>query len=184
MLIGTPVLLHAQARPFTASLGIGSGATSFSCDACGSHHDAGVAWLASAGVRVHPALVVAAEASGWSGNYADSRGTGNARIVFGDVDVAWHPRPTSGFFVKAGAGAAWITDDVTITQVGKTTVTSHSPAFIVGAGWDMPVARGFAITPYANLDYAAQSNGTVNGFRGAQKLGGTLAHVGIAATLR
>ncbi len=178
----TPAALAAQS--IVVSAGVGSGSASFSCDGCASRRDNAVAALLRAGVVVHPQLTIAAEASGWWGDFKDARGTGSMRMTFATAVAQWHPVPTSGAFVKAGAGAAWIRDELRVTQTGNATVTTSGPAFVVGAGWDLHVVRHASITPYADFDVAAKREQTINSVRDEGRFGGTLLHVGVALTFR
>lgn len=184
-----PAALTAQSsalRPgaFIVSVGAGSGSASFSCDACGGRRDPGLSGLARLGVGLRSNLALSAEASGWTSDYKDPRGTGTARMIFTHVVAQWYPRAGSGGFVKAGGGVASIRDEIRIGQVGNATVTTHNPSFVVGAGWDILARRRWAIAPYVDFNVSTKSAFTVNGVRAANQLGGSLVHVGLAATLR
>ena len=65
----------------------------------------------------------------------------------------FYPQPSSGFFVKAGAGFAFSDTDF---RMGSTTVTvdlGTGLGVIAGAGYDVRVARNFSVTPAVSLWY-------------------------------
>jgi hypothetical protein len=183
-----PGVLTAQSTlhrgAITASAGVGTGSGALSCDLCASDRAAGLSWLARLGVGVRDNLAISAEANGWASDYTDSHGSGTARMVFVNVVAQWYPTRASGLFVKAGGGVASIRDEITINQVGRATVTAHSPALVVGAGWDVPLAHRWAVTPYADFSYAAKGDQTVNGLHGSGELGGSVVHAGVALSVR
>jgi hypothetical protein len=172
---------HQQAGALTGSIGIGSGSAAFSCDVCGSHRDVSVTVLGNIGARVRSNLVVVVEGSGWKSDYSASSGNGDASIIVADAALQWYPRAASGVFVKGGVGPAWVTDHVSIDALGETTVKSRSAALVVGAGWDVPITKLMAISPYAAFDYLGRAKQSVNGLRIGEKLGATVLQVGVAA---
>jgi peptidoglycan-associated lipoprotein len=181
-----PASLAAQTpgmRPgsILVSAGVGSGSATFSCDVC-AQRDAGLSELVRLGVVVRPSLLVAAELTGWAKSYADARGTADAGFRFINATVQWHPRPTSGFFVKAGGGLASIKDDITISSLGPTAIKTTGLGLVAGAGWNVPVRGLWALTPYADVNYAARAKQSINGQQREQTLGGTVMHIGLAAT--
>lgn len=186
-----PCLLVAQGTDraagavgaFSASVGVATGSTSFSCDACESRRDNSVSVLFQGGVRVRPRLVVGGEANVWRSDYRDSRGTGTAQVVFGGVVAQWYPME-SQFFLKGGAGAAWTRDDLTPSQSGNIRVTAAGPAFTVGAGWDLPLGRRLWATPYLDIISALGSDQMVNGLRTSDSLGSSTIQLGLALTRR
>jgi hypothetical protein len=187
-LLFLPAALAAQSpRPQAGSVwlsvGVGSGSASFSCDACGSRRNNALAGVARVSVAVHRALTLGVEVSGWTSDFSDPRGSGAARMLFTNVVAQWYPA-ASGVFMKAGAGVASIRDAITFTQIGRAIVTTHSPSFVVGAGWHVSVAQRWSLTPYADLNVARKAALTVNGFRAATQLGGSLVHIGAAVTVR
>lgn len=189
MLITAPLALSAQGEParragaLSASVGVGAGSASFSCAGCESRRDNSASALVRAAVAIHPRLVVGVEATGWRGDYRDARGTGTVRMTFANAVAQWYPS-ASGFFVKGGAGAAWIRDELALTQTGNLTVTTSGPAFVAGAGWDVLLGRRAWVTPYVDLDVAAKREQTVNAVRSTDRFGGSVIQVGAALTLR
>jgi hypothetical protein len=106
-------------------------------------------------------------------------------VVFGQFVAQWYPMAAaSGAFVKAAGGVASIRDEIAIDAVGPTIVTTHSPALGIGLGWDVPVARRWLLSPYADLSIATKAHQTVNSEDRGDRLGATLVHIGVAATVR
>jgi peptidoglycan-associated lipoprotein len=166
----------------SASVGLGTGSASFSCDGCGSQRSSGLAAQLGLGIAVRPSIVLSADVNRWTTDYADSRGSANARMLFVSAAAQWYPRSTSSLFVKGGVGMASIEDDVNRTALGRTDITASAPALVLGAGWSFPLRGGWAATPYASLNYSMKGTQSINGVASSQKFGGTLMHVGVAAT--
>lgn len=185
-LVALPTLAGAQ-RKSTASIGVGAGSASFSCDVCSSQRNNSLSEMLRLGTIVKPGLVLSGEASRWRGDYGDSRGSGTATASFVSFTAQWSPWAddnfTEGFFLKAGAGLAHTHEQFEGVSASPTVVTTTGPSFVLGAGWNVWVAEHFAVTPYADYNVAAKATQSVNDLPGTQ-LGANILHLGVALTVR
>jgi hypothetical protein len=169
---------------FTAAIGAGYGGTTLSCGGCSSSRESSFAFVLRAGAAVTRNLVFALEVTGWRKDFTTSTSNGTARVGFADLVAQWYPVRSAGLFVKGGGGLATIRDDIATTGLPLTRIETNSSDLLAGIGWDLPFARPFWLTPYADFHRAPQRSAKVNGGSSAQELGATLIHVGVAATWR
>jgi hypothetical protein len=188
-LAASPAAMLAQApalqpRAMSWSVGVGGGSAVFDCGPCSMDADHGITGFARGTVAVRSRLAVGAEVSGWLGRYEASPGTGVASVTSASLVAQWYPLVKYAGFVKAGAGLGWIREELTLNQMGRTTVKASGATFGVGAGWDIPVRGRWWATPYVDLGVLPASSQTVNGSTTNNELGATVLRAGLAITIR
>ena len=129
-------------------------------------------------------LVLALEGSGWTKDFANSTGSATARIAFVDLVAQWYPAAGSPFFLKGGGGLSSIRDEVIVAGVPNTTIESTSPAFVLGAGWDLSLTSRVGVAPYVDFNMGTKSTAKVNNLSSNQQLGGNLLQAGFAVSWR
>src|SRR5262245_11901413 len=117
---------YAQTRQgFGISFGIGGGSAGLSCDGCTTDRENALSGYLRLGGYVRPNLFVGGESNGWSKNID---GVDEVASFLSAV-VQWYPTPTSGFYLKGGAGiAAGSLDD------GVDELTAAGMGITLGAG--------------------------------------------------
>jgi hypothetical protein len=142
--------LPSRRQGFWFAIGAASGSVGMECSGCGSDRETGVSGTVRLGGTLSPHWLLGGEIDGWSKSKSGvDMALANVALV-----ASWYPSRTGGFFLKLGLGGlAYSEDDGT----DKTEVTGASA--IVGLGYDIPVGRTFAITPYLNS--IASSSGKV-----------------------
>ena len=166
------------------SAGTGYGGAALSCASCSSSRESSFAFTGRAGAALRQNLELALEVTAWSKDFGNSTSNSTARTVFADAVAQWYPLQSSGFFVKGGGGLAFIREDIASTGIPRTRIEANTSDLVAGLGWDVPVARRIALTPYADLHHAPRTSAKVNGTTSTQQLGANLLHIGVAATWR
>lgn len=142
---------HPQERQgFWIGFGAGYGSAFATCDDCGAskRENGGVGYL-NLGGTLDDHLLLGVEVSGWSKQQEGV--TLNLYNILGTLTI--HPRPSSGFFLKVGAGGAFMDTDI---HEGSKTITvdlGNGLGLLAGAGYDVRVWRNVSITPGVNFWY-------------------------------
>lgn len=138
---------HPQTREgFGISLGLGAGSAAF-CDGCDDLASTELSGYLRLGGYLNPAVFLAAESNGWIGG-ADSYTAPTLGAIMGVVQ--WYPMVERGLYLKGGLGYSYATVESGFSTGGF--------AGSIGAGYDLRLARNFALTPYIN--YMNQFGGT------------------------
>lgn len=144
---------HPQTRQgFGISLGLGAGSAVFTCDDCptdwGGTAPSGYLRL---GGYLSPSVMLAGESNGWS----DPDGASIGAIL---AVVQWYPMVERGLYLKGGLGYAY----ADALDFGIDPPSGFGAS--LGAGYDLRVARNFALTPYIN--YFRMIGGTMSWYDG------------------
>lgn len=142
--------LTAQRSGFWADLGLGSGMQQLGCDICSGANNGGWAARAALGGTLNRRFRLGAELHGWTDR------TEEIRYTFYSVTPAvyWHPAPRRvPYFLFAGLGLASYraTDD-------NERMSSSGVGVTFGAGFDMPLAGNYALTPFASYTTSIRAN--------------------------
>ena len=138
---------HPQTREgFGISVGFGAGSAAF-CDGCDDLASTELSGYLRLGGYLNPAVFLAAESNGWIGS-ADSYTAPTLGAIMGVVQ--WYPMVERGLYLKGGLGYSYATVESDFSTGGF--------AGSIGAGYDLRLARNFALTPYIN--YMNQFGGT------------------------
>jgi hypothetical protein len=162
LLLGASLAHAQQPRARKGSwLGVGGGFGSLglSCSGCASidRESAGTAYLKIGGT-LNDHWRLGGENDTW---VKSANGT---TVVAGNVSLAayYYPSLTRGFFLRGGAGFAFY-------QEKHATNAALGLGLVLGAGYDLKIGGGFALTPVANVNWG--SVGDVQ--RGLETLPGT-----------
>jgi hypothetical protein len=157
------------------SAGLGPGVARVSCDICRANRGVAATGALRLGGRLKRGMLVGAEATLWAGGLEP----GVHEAMWGLAAVGYFfPRPGGSFYWKAGVGLlSWRSTD------GQDVLSAGALGVVVGAGWEVRVARQFTLAPYATVSTASFggdikfNGGTVQ--RGAGLL---LAQLGLSLT--
>ena len=134
---------HPQTRQgFWIGFGLGAGSAGASCTGCSSEREFGLSGYFRAGGTVTPNLLIGGETNGWY--KSESALTQHVGVLTGVV--YFYPMPTSGLYLKGGAGLmTYRADD----DVDELTATGLGVQF--GLGYDFRLGGNFSLTPFGNF---------------------------------
>jgi len=144
----------AQSREgFLFGIGGGIGSAEASCDQCGDDEDDrrnGLAGNVRAGWFLTPHLLLGGELNVWA-RREDVAGAESWLYMYNaSATVTLYPSATSGFFLKGGAGVAYLDTDLEVADRVYELELGRGPGWVVGAGYDIPLGR-VALTPAVNV---------------------------------
>jgi hypothetical protein len=146
---------HPQVRKgFWITFGVGAGSAKLTCDGCESDRQTSLALQIALGGTVSDRLLIGMEVSGWTKEELGS----SLDIVNSQFAVRFYPVRSSGLFLKAGVGLSLAQ---TSFKDGATIVTSDVGdgfGLVVGAGYDLRVARNVSITPGVGFWYGTHGD--------------------------
>jgi hypothetical protein len=151
LLASTSFAQQAQTRDgFWIGGGLGYG--SLGCEGCTDRTGAPSGYL-KLGTALRQNILLGIETNGWTKSEFD------ARLTMGNVSgaVYFYPMATMGLFVKGGAGYSALNVS---SDVGSG--TESGLGMILGAGYDVRVARNLSITPVANWFRGSFDGGSAN----------------------
>lgn len=143
-----------QGTWWAAGIGVGTNTTSGIDD---GKRLGGAAYFRYGGT-LNPHVLVAGEVLGWSRGLGEPSDTPATRIqtaVNVTVSGLLYPSRDRGWFLKLGAGAAWINVAFFEATLGQQTRTKPGVSGTIGAGYDMPLNGALSLT--WNLDFMAQT---------------------------
>jgi hypothetical protein len=175
-LAGTLAAQEAQGRDaLWLSAGVGPGVARVSCDICRADRGSALTGTLRLGGRLKRGVLVGAEATLW----ARGVGSGVHETMWGLAAVGYfYPRPRGAFYWKAGAGIlSWRSTD------GQDVLSDDAVGAVLGAGWELPLGRQFALAPYVSV-FAAGLGGAIkfNGGTIQPHAGLILAQLGVSLT--
>lgn len=145
-LIGTPLGAQTATHPgFSLSTGFGYGSLTCAHDYCANAQGA-FAGFVTAGVRLNEQLVVGV------GSHAAYITADNLTIMFSGL-AQYSPAGVPQLNLTAGAG---------IGSIGGGDVDGTGFAWVVGAGYDLPVGGSTALRPFVNYMSIAETGGSTN----------------------
>jgi hypothetical protein len=153
-----PVAASAQTperEGFWFGFGLGAGSADVTCDDCDgdSDRETGGAGYLKAGWTLSPRVLLGIESSAWT-KTKDEDGvdiTLNMYNVSGTLTL--YPSETAGFFVKGGAGLAFVNSKF---KQGNTTIDSdmgNGLGLLAGIGYDFRLGRRVRLTPALDAYY-------------------------------
>jgi len=147
---------HPQQRQgFWISLGGGVGSAIVKCDDCeGGREISGVGSLRLGGT-LNDRLLLGGEVNLWS---KEQSGT-TVKLYDMLATLTIYPRPSSGFFFKAGAGVSFLDSEVINFARFFTFDLGTGVGLLAGAGYDLRVRRNVSITPAVSFWYGRRGGG-------------------------
>lgn len=156
--VSLPGLASAQTperEGFWFGFGAGVGSADVTCDDCDgdSDRETGGAGYLKAGWTLNPRVLLGIEGSAWT-RTEDEEGvdvTINMYNVSGTL--TFYPSETAGFFVKGGAGMAFVNSKF---EEGNTTIDSdmgNGLGLLAGIGYDFKLGRRVSMTPALDVYY-------------------------------
>jgi hypothetical protein len=145
--------LAAQERQgLFVGVGLGWGALDITCEGCEVDRESGFSGNFRIGGALSDKVLLGAESEGW---YKSVEGTS---ISFGTLTVSAYFYPSSkGLYLRGGVGLA-----VLSASDGEFSDSDTGLGFSFGAGYDIPIARKTALTPYANWMFGNFDGGGAN----------------------
>lgn len=125
---------------FWASAGAGGGWTRLSCAICRTDVRGGPALQLSGGATVRRGLLVGVEVDGWTRAEDEIR----TLLLSGTLSARIYPQLSRGLFLKGGVG-------VTRYSLDEGELRTTLPGLLLGAGYDIPLSSGYAVTPSVGL---------------------------------
>jgi hypothetical protein len=123
---------------FFIGLGLGYGSLDLTCDGCDFDRQSGLSGYLRLGGAVSDRVLLGVESNGW---YKSEDGVGvTAGTLTGSVYV--YPSSEADLFVRGGVGIASLDSEDINADTGF--------GWSVGLGYDIPIGRKTALTPYAN----------------------------------
>jgi hypothetical protein len=155
LLAGTAFAQNAQTRQgFWIGGGLGYGSLGLSCDGCGEvDRTGGISGYAKLGGTLRQNILIGVETNGWTKNQD------GATVSLANLSGAayWYPMPTTGLFIKAGAGYSILSVDS-----GFGTGNDSGFGLLGGVGYDVRMGRNLSITPVANYYRGGFDGGSAN----------------------
>jgi hypothetical protein len=135
--------------------GYGSAIANADCPDCGGgNREGSFAGFFKLGGTLNERVLLGVESNAWR---KEQEGV---RLTLGNVSgtVTFYPQASSGFFLKAGLGLAYMD-----TQVENVSINKTGLGVLGGLGYDIRVGRNISITPCANYYYGKPGDVTVLG---------------------
>ncbi|HKV76394.1 MAG TPA: outer membrane beta-barrel protein [Gemmatimonadales bacterium] len=150
-LAGLTATGHAQAsafehKGFWLRLGLGYASAAVTCDGCSGPRENGLGGGLSLGGTINPHFQLGFESSAWS----KSEDGVTLSIGTGTLSGYFYPGAKRRLYLKAGLGVAF-----SVANEGSSSVTHTGPGGILGLGYDVPVSRKVALSPYASWNYGS-----------------------------
>ena len=139
-LVSAGPLAAQERKGFFIGAGLGWGSLDLTCDGCQVDREAGFSGNFRLGGAVNDKLLLGAESEGWYKSEDDGS------VSFGTLTGSAYFYPSSrGLYLRGGIGLAVIS-----ASDGFDSDTETGLGLSFGAGYDIPIARKTALTPYAN----------------------------------
>jgi hypothetical protein len=129
--------------------GYGSAAASADCDGCGGNRVGSVSGFLKLGGTLNKNVLLGVETNVWVKDQGD-----NTTLTLGAFTgtVTVYPQATGGFFLKGGLGTSYVSSDFQ-EESFSSSIEKFGWGFLVGAGYDLRVARNISLTPCVNYHY-------------------------------
>lgn len=126
---------------FWLRLGFGYGGLDFTCEGCEVDREWDFTGFFGIGGTVSEKVQIGFGSNGWTetGDFEFGAGLASLQAII-------YPHERSAFFLQVGGGLAYVADvDLEDSELG--------PGVLVGAGVDLPVSSGLALTAYGGFVY-------------------------------
>jgi hypothetical protein len=177
--LALPAAAQQPARSgFGMSFGLGWGSAGVTCEDCNIEVEdriEGLAGYVRIGGSVNPRLFVGVEGIGWLKN-SDGLERRIAAVSFVTVG---YPSATAGFFLRGGFGGVRA-----VVENSLYSVTGEGLSWQFGAGFDIPMGSGAALTPYVTYLNSSNVTAHVNEVSLETNLNPNILQAGLAITVR
>lgn len=150
-------LAQAQERQgFWFGFGAGVGSADATCDDCDDEdndRETGAAGSLRAGWTLNSRVLLGVEGSAWTKSEDEDGADVTINIYNVSGTVTLYPSETAGFFVKGGAGLAFVNSKY---KEGNTTIDSdlgNGLGLLAGIGYDFRLGRRVRLTPALDAYY-------------------------------
>lgn len=150
-------LAQAQERQgFWFGFGAGVGSADATCDDCDDEdndRETGAAGSLRAGWTLNSRVLLGVEGSAWTKSEDEDGADVTINIYNVSGTVTLYPSETAGFFVKGGAGLAFVNSKY---KEGNTTIDSdlgNGRGLLAGIGYDFRLGRRVRLTPALDAYY-------------------------------
>jgi hypothetical protein len=138
-----------ERRGFWIGFGFGYGSAGLGCDDCDfDEREGAFTGYVKLGGTLSERLLLGLETNAW----IEQEGTSTLTLGSMTGTVTFYPRASSGFFLKAGAGASYIDMEDRFGDVAVS-VDKVGWGVLAGIGYDVRVGRNVSITPSVNYYY-------------------------------
>jgi len=153
--LALPAAAAAQERRgLWFGLGGGAGAAGVSCNICDGGRETGEIGYVRGGWTLNERTLIGGDVAYWSKKQALDAGVqGTIELTNVLATVAFYPKATSGFFLKGGAGATFVTMTIDTDGSNVAADLGKGLGLIAGAGYDIPLSRRVSLTPAVNFWY-------------------------------
>jgi hypothetical protein len=142
----------AEREGFWFGFGAGVGSADVTCDGDSDRETGGAGYL-KAGWTLNPRVLLGLEASGWT-KKEDEDGVDITLSMYNvSGTLTFYPSETTGFFVKGGAGLAFVNSKF---EEGNTTIDSdmgNGLGLLAGIGYDFRLGNRVRLTPALDAYY-------------------------------
>lgn len=151
---------HPQVREgFWIGFGGGYGSAKGRCDGCdGGSREGSFTGFLKLGGTLNKHVLLGVETNAWT------KSQDNVTLTLGSFagTVTYYPQAASGFFLKGGVGASYVSTDVQEGSV-NTSVSKTGWGVLAGLGYDVRVGRNISITPCVNYFYGQPGDISIQG---------------------
>jgi len=154
--VASPASNPPVRRGFWLGFGGGFGSADATCDACraGQRENAVVGYF-NLGGTIHDHLLLGGEVNLWSKDHEGV--TLNLYNILATLTI--YPQASSNYFLKVGAGGAFIDTDIHQDSRTITVDLGNGLGLLVGAGYDIRVWTKASVTAGANFWYGKKLGG-------------------------
>jgi hypothetical protein len=154
--VASPASNPQVRRGFWLGFGGGFGSANATCDACsaGQRENAAVGYF-NLGGTIHNRLLLGGEVNLWSKDHEGI--TLNLYNILATATI--YPQPSSNYFLKVGAGGAFIDTDIHQDSRTITVDLGNGLGLLVGAGYDIRVWTKASVTAGVNFWYGKKFRG-------------------------
>lgn len=157
MFVPATALAQAQEREgFWFGFGLGAGSADVTCDDCDNDEndrETGAAGSLRAGWTLNSRVLLGIEGSAWTKNEEEDGADVTINMYNVSGTVTLYPSETAGFFLKGGAGLAFVNSEI---KGSNTTIESdmgNGLGLLAGIGYDFRLGRRVRLTPALDAYY-------------------------------
>lgn len=143
----------AEREGFWFGVAAGIGSADVTCDDCEGDRETSAAGALRLGWTLNPRVLLGLETSAWTKTEDDDGADVSINMYNVSGTVTLYPSETTGFFLKGGAGLAFVNSEY---KDGSTTIDSdmgNGLGLLAGIGYDFRLGRRVRLTPALDAYY-------------------------------